>query len=258
MIRIVALIGFLSMSNSAQAVTLSQHIQQKGSHASLTLELPFIVIQQLANQSIKPMYSGSKDDPTNALKNDQLTWNARPTPLSISEQSGNLVAKASAAGTTRIKGKLGGVIKVSVSTDLAVDAQVSINPTVNSDWSVSPNATGGANLREADLYGVSIRGLLQPDLNQAFNKALAEFNAKPAVPGFLKNHAQDFWNKICGIGSADNQIGIIPGSIAIMQPKVSSSGLRVTLVVSGEASSSKSGEAPCPALPETLILLDKD
>lgn len=255
MIKTIALLGFLSASTSVEAVTLSQHIQQEGSHASLTLELPFVTLQQLSKQLIKPTYSGSKGNPTSVLKKDTLTWDATPTPLRITERGDSIIVQASAQGTARIRGKLL-FQSVSVSADLTVKAQVAIKPTIKSDWSVSPNAAGSATLSKADLYGISIRSRLQPDLKRAFDKALVKFNAKLATPGFLKVHAQDFWNKICATGSADREIGIIPKSIAITQPKVNRSGLRITLVVSGQVSTAKSNPAQCPAMPEKLILLN--
>lgn len=241
---------------TAQAVTLADHLKQPGSHASVTVDLTFSTLSALSKSLIKPVYRGSKPDPTgNALKDDNLTWEVRSGPVNIVAQNGAVVVNGSASGTARIRGKLL-FQRVSVSTQLGADANVTLRPQVKENWSLALNASGRAVLRRANLYGISIRGKLQGDLDRAFNKAVADLNSKAAAPGLIKALAADFWQKICETGRGKGQLGFVPKSAAMSQPKVYPGGIRMTLVVSGDVATTAALPALCPPLPDKLILLD--
>lgn len=243
-------------SGTAQAETLANYLKQPLSHASLTVDLTFSTLSALSKSLIKSVYAGSTPDPTgNVLRGDNLTWEVRPGPVRFAEQNGAIVVSGSAAGTARIRGKLL-FQRVSVSTQLRADANVVLRPQVKENWSLALNASGRAVLRRANLYGVSIRGKLQGDLDRAFNKALADVNSKAAAPGLIKAQAADFWQKICETGRGKGQLGFAPKYAAMSQPRIYTGGIRMTLVVSGDVTTTAALPVKCPALPGKLILLD--
>lgn len=249
-------IAMAATPGTAQGETLANYLKQPLSHASLTVDLKFSTLSALSKSLVKSVYTGSKPDPTgNVLRGDNLTWEVRPGPVRFAEQNGVSVVTGSAAGTARIRGKLF-FQRVSVSTQLRADANVALRPQVKENWSLALNASGRAILRRANLYGVSIRGKLQGDLDRAFNKALADLNSKAAAPGLIKAQAADFWQKICETGRGKGQLGFVPKSAAMSQPRVYAGGIRLTLVVSGEVDTTAALPAQCPALPDKLILLD--
>ena len=243
---------------SASAETLSDYLAQDCSHAMLVLGLPFDVLQTMVAAGLPPQYSGSKPDPTNALVDDTLSWSAQPSAIVLGQKDGCLTGEGSAKGTVQVQGKIKALVKipVSASADLLADGTFQACPKLQSDWSLDAGLTGSVQLTEADLYGVSVRGLFQDSLDKGVNEALTHITEDLKKPAFLTDKVVSLWNSVCQLSDDAKSISVRPRAVAASQPMVHANSLRITFVVSGDVVKRQDPPEACPALPTSLIVLE--
>lgn len=246
-------------SGPASAETLDSYLERDGSHALLVLEIPFDLLQQRINTELLDQYSGSKPDPTDALVDDTLTWSARPSEVNLVQQGDCLMAEVSARGTARVKGKIDlllGKVPASASADLRAEATFQACPKLESDWSLDPRLSGSVRLSDADVYGISLRGFFQSDLDQAVREGLRNITSDLQDPSFMRDEVIELWKSICQLSYDGNEIAVLPHAVAATQPVVRTDTLRISFVVSGNMVKHQEPAEPCPLLPSSLILLD--
>ncbi|MEM7190348.1 MAG: hypothetical protein AAF439_12115, partial [Pseudomonadota bacterium] len=125
----MAVIGSLMATAPANAETLDERLLSEGSHLTMSLEVPFDVVQVLIRDAMQPKYSGKKNDPLgSALKDDVLTWVARPGDVELAGRDGVIHVTGSAKGSATIKGRAL-VLDVSETINLAATAKLQLRPT---------------------------------------------------------------------------------------------------------------------------------
>ena len=239
----------------ARADSVESYLTRPGSHALLTIELPFPVLQRLLEAEIEDVYRGQTDNPTDGLRDDQLTWEARTRDVKVGAAEGALVMQAAADGEATLTGKFG-IVPLSLTADLEVLAEVTMRPIILPDWSIAANSDGRAVISEASLYGLSLRDELQPGLNRSVTRSIERFNRRLADPEFLRGRAEATWRQMCQTATTGGGIAFRPHSVAVTQPVFATQVMRVTLVFSGHATLSGATQTPCPELPETILILD--
>lgn len=242
----------------ASGETLDTYLAREGSHAVIVLDLPFYLIENIISAELQDQYSGSKSDPTDALVDDKLTWSVQPSAIKLSQQGDCLNVRGSANGKVRVSGKINlvlGKVSASASADLRAEAFLQTCPQLRSDWSFDLGVTGKVNLTEADVYGISIRGLLQNDLDRAVREELELIASDLQEPSFLRDKVVKLWDSVCQLSFDANEIAVRPRTIAATQPVVLADRLRISLIISGDAVILQDPIEPCPALPTSLFLL---
>ena len=234
---------------------LETYLTRPGSHAMITLELPFDVIHALIEAEIDERFAGRKEDPVDRLRDDVMTWEAARGPLILGEDDGALVLQTSAEGEVRLRGRLG-IVPVRLSADLALVAEVAMRPVVLPDWSIEANLEGQAVISEAELYGLSIRRELQPGLDRSVRRSLNRLTERLADPEYLKARARKAWGDFCENPTEPRALRFLPTDVAATQPVIAQGVLRMSLVFSGAASVSDGQPISCPELPDMLVLLE--
>ncbi len=237
------------------ADTLESYLTRSGSHALITIELPFHVLHGLIDAEIEDTYSGRRANPIGQLRDDVMTWQATTGDIVIGEDDGALVVQTDARGIARLRGKLG-FVPVGVSADIGLKAEVSMRPFLLPDWSIAANLEGRAIISEADLYGLSIRGELQPGLDRSVQRALDRMTQRMADPEYLRSKAHDAWLNLCQLPEETGKLTFVPSTAAASQPVFANNALRMSFVFSGNAGISDGLPKSCPDLPETLYLLE--
>lgn len=260
--RFLLVMVLLTPSGFAASESLQQRLIKPGSHVAVSLEVPFQVVEALILGALKPSYSGRKDDPMGGLlSKDVLTWEATPGPVAMSGKDGRIHAQAKAAGSANIKGRAT-IVKVSETAKLAATAKLSLRPEFREDWGIEANAKGTAKLGKAEMRilgaKISIRSLLQPALDVAFNKAIADGTAELRKPALLRAKVAEFWADACRtVVLGKTPVNIIPRQVAVTQPVVGADALRATVVVTADTVVAQADTPPdCPALPAELDLLE--
>ena len=252
----------LLISTNTKAETLQERLIKPGSHVAVSLDIPFEVVQALILGALKPSYSGQKNDPAGGLlRKDKLTWTATPGPVTMTGKDGQIHAQAKATGSATIKGKAA-IVKVSETARLGATANLSMRPQFRTDWGIEANAKGKATLGKAEMRvlgaKISIRSLLQPALDGAFNKAIAEGVKQLRRPALLRSKVAEFWVDACRtVTIGKTPLNIIPRRVAVTQPVVGAASMRATVVVTADTVIATPGTPlDCPALPAELDLLD--
>ncbi|WP_353296156.1 DUF4403 family protein [Sulfitobacter pacificus] len=258
LIRAFTLSTFLAVSPCA-ADTVQSYLAAPGSHALVTLEVPYVLLQGLVQQGLASEYSGTRSDPTDALRDDTLTWRATPSDVQIVGQNGQIVVSGSASGSARVRGEFGFSFlsqSVSVSADLGVSVSIFMEPVLNADWSIMANLRTESRLTEADLYGLSIRGELKPAMDRAIARELANVSEMLANPEFMKSQMRELWTDLCEASRGESALGFMPSDVAATQPLVGPDALRIQVIISGLLVA-PDNSTECPALPEEITLLER-
>jgi hypothetical protein len=208
------------------------------------------------------------------------------SPLSVSGADAKLSVATSIGGTVTVRGKIqpirGDVGKIlgklkikpsqpySQTADIGADVSASAAPQLQADWSVTPNLTGQATMREASvriagIFDLSFRSELQGDVDKAVNNAVADLNARLAADRTLKTKAAEAWAELCkplpvsaGEGLPDLSLRVSPRGFIATQPIINADGVRLDLGLDAVVRLTSVGEPAedCPPFNETLTITE--
>ena len=247
--------------------------------ASVSLE----TLRAFAETAVPQTISGAKGlgnfGPTS---DNNLSWNLIRTPLTITGGGDQLSLSGSIGGTVRVAGKIkpirGDIGKIlgkanpsqpySQSADVGADIAASISPRLRADWSIDPNLSARAIVREASariigVFDLSFRGELQGPVDDAVNKAVADLTSRIASDRTLKSKAAEVWTKLCeplpvktGDGLPELSLRVEPRGFIASQPQIDSSGVRIDAGLDATVRLVSANEpvAACPAFNELLTL----
>jgi len=170
-----------------------------------------------------------------------------------------IVVSGSASGSARVQGEFGLSFlsqSVSVSADLRANVSIFMEPMLNTDWSIMANLRTESRLTEADLYGLSIRGELQPAMDRAIARELASVSEMLADPEFMKSQVRELWIDLCHASRGESALNFVPSKVAVTQPLVRSSDLQIQVIISGRLVAPEN-LTDCSALPEEITLLER-
>jgi len=177
----------------------------------------------------------------------------------VPPQNGQIVVSGSASGSARVQGEFGLSFlsqSVSVSADLRANVSIFMEPMLNTDWSIMANLRTESRLTEADLYGLSIRGELQPAMDRAIARELASVSEMLADPEFMKSQVRELWIDLCHASRGESALNFVPSKVAVTQPLVRSSDLQIQVIISGRLVAPEN-LTDCSALPEEITLLER-
>jgi len=230
-------------------------------------------LQTVLNMKVESGWKGSKADPTDALKNDRLTWDVKRGAITLSSSGGRLGFSMSTTGIVRVSGRLdlGFVTKSgSQSAQLGATASGSFGPTLNPNWTLVPNerisvTVTDANLKLIKVIEVSIRSAIQPEANKALAKEVAKAKRRLEDPSLLRRPVEEEWAKLCTVFPIEGDIEglwleVIPHSILAAQPKITATHVELALGIEAQTRILAQTEKPtiksCPSLPPTLTIAD--
>ena len=138
-------------------------------------------------------------------RDGKVEWNLRRGPITASGDGGALAAHTEISGSASVKGNIRIIAKIPFSStaDLAGEATLSAAPTLQPDWTIEPHLAGSARLTRAEvdiarLGTLSLRGALQPSLDDKVGRLVAQAAEKLAADQALKVAAQKAWSDLCG------------------------------------------------------------
>lgn len=216
--------------------------------------------------------AGSRPDPIgNPVVDDTLTWEFRRTPISVAAQGDKLAASTSIGGVVRVQGSvrlirgdlgrlLGGLnptnVPFSAHADLSAEAILTAAPVLNANWTVNPRLTGTARVTEASIpiagvTSLSVRGEVQPKLDEKVAQLVARLNARISADDGLRKAAARAWADLCrshpisapGATGAKLFLSVEPVAAHALPPRVE--GDRLTLTV-GVTAATRLGDTETP------------
>ncbi|MEP4199212.1 MAG: hypothetical protein ABJL99_26595 [Aliishimia sp.] len=119
------------------------------------------------------------------------------------------------------------------------------------DWRLDPGLTGCIKLIEAYLYGLSLRGLFQGDLDWMVRKELNALTAEMKDPAFLRKEVSKLWARFCALTNSSDLRQWSPRS-----PWWAPMPFGSALLCQADVVTATTPSGDCPDLPTKLILLD--
>lgn len=181
-----------------------------------TLALPLSVsldeIAALANSADERL-SGRRDNPVDLdeVVDDSLQWDIKRGPVFVAADQGGLTLATRLKGEARLKARLRPGSKlfrlmpgvpVSARTDLAADLAVRARPVLRADWRIDGGLSADLQLTRADLpianlTRLSLRPVMQPLLERALKKTVAQAQARLDDPALLRDAVAPVWRDLC-------------------------------------------------------------
>lgn len=188
-----------------------------------TITVPVVValadLQAALETAIPKSEAGFRPDPLGGpIVDDALSWSFQRQPIAVAAQGDRLIISTAIGGTVRVAGRVqpvGGdvgdvldrlrlnpAVPFSAHADLAATATLSAAPVVRPDWTVDPQLAGGAQVTEAripvaGITALSVKGEVQPKLDQKVAELVAGLNRKIASDGAVRNAVARAWTDLC-------------------------------------------------------------
>jgi hypothetical protein len=245
-------------------------------------------------ESISLPLSGVEHDivPGNLVNNDVLSYSAQRSPFLVSVESGRLVVRTKLAGQANAKGtiqiirgevgraarRVGRFLRriinvptiinvivdqpVSVTLDFAARVEATATATITENWQLNAALGGGAQLEVAEIQlgpvPLSLRGKLQPKVNEAVREALAKAERKLLEDDALRNAVTEQWESLhrditlnVTPGTPPMVLSVRPTKAFLAQPSVNELGLQILVGIETETSigvaPSAASKRPLPA-----------
>lgn len=178
--------------------------ERSESTLSLPVKIPLANVEKALNLNIPQTFMGTEADPIDLLSNDKLTYKINRQDLIIGTRNNLITFSVPVSGTARIKGKvdLGFTsIPVSTRTDIVGTIFGDLALGIDNEWNIQPNLNVRTNLTKADvpiknIGTISIRSILQKQVDKAINKEKPKLIAKLVEKLNLKAEVTKQWNNL--------------------------------------------------------------
>lgn len=195
-------------------------------------------LQAALEKAVPRSEAGSRPNPIgDPVVDDSLTWEFRRAPISVAGQGDKLVASTSIGGVVRVQGNvkpirgdvgrflgsLSPTVPFSAHADLSAEATLTAAPVLNADWSINPRLAGVARVTEASIpiagvTSLSVRGEVQPKLDEKVAQLVARLNARLAADDGLRKAAARAWADLCRAHPVDAPPGLGTKLYLLIEP----------------------------------------
>jgi len=247
------------------------------------LSISTALILKKVENSVPRTQSGSK-----GLRNfgpaadNSLSYSFNRSDISMSGHGGALKAAGEVKGTVRVQGRIKPVrgtagkllgkvnprVPYSQSLNLTGKISAKISPRILPNWRIQPNLSGAVTLTEArariaNAFDLSLRGEIQPDVNNKVAQEITRLNQQIANDTTLENEARKQWVRLCEpipIGNEDAQfyLHVTPIGFLASQPVIDSNNISISLGLDAKLQLSDKTrlDAQCPEFNSTLRILE--
>ncbi len=145
--------------------------------------------------------------------------------------------------------------------DITGNLRATMRPKLNSNWRLNPQLTTNINLSTANLLRfISVRGLLEPELNQRLSNISSDFNNKLSRDDFIEKAVRQQWHEICRSFpiSPDSSIWleVKPVAVRSAQPIVDTQNVYLQFSLDAETQIVETQTQPQCTFPDSLIIED--
>jgi hypothetical protein len=162
-------------------------------------------------------------------------------------------------------------IPYSQTLDLAASVTASTAPALTPDWRVRGNIQVAASLTQAEarianIFDLSLRGELQPHVNERLATVVRDLEAEIASDQSLERTARNAWARACqpveiGLGSGRPSVWLLINPIGFMaaQPVIGPDHVEVSLGLRSRptVATSKPASPSCPPFPGQAEIVEK-
>lgn len=179
-------------------------LERSESRLNLPVKIPLANVEKALNMNIPQTFMGTEADPIDLLSNDQLTYEINRQNLSVGTRNNLITFSVPVSGTARIKGKINlrfTKVPVSMHTDIVGTIFGDLALGIDDEWNIQPNLNVWTNLTKADVPiknvgTISIRSILQEQVDKAINKEKPKLIAKLVNKLNLKEEVTKQWNNL--------------------------------------------------------------
>lgn len=243
------------------------------------LKVPIQAIAQAINEKLPRKESGARDGVIGKpVTSSHLSWDFNRSEIALAGGENVLRASATISGTARIEGEAqlirGDVGKIlgklnptrisfSAHADLGANVSVSATPVLQSNWRLQPNVTASVDVTEAripvaDITSISVRGEIQPKVDEKVGQLIGDLNAKLANDPFIETAAAKAWADLCkahkiNIRGSDKPVWLIvkPTAAHALPVAIDATNVHLTVGITGETRLSDVEFQPaCTVLPQ--------
>lgn len=139
--------------------------------AVLRLHVSKDALESLLNQEVPERMQGRERFDTRLLTGEYLAWSMVRSPITLVTENNRLSAKTTITGSVRVKGEIPLIgTDFSAGPDLMIDANLVLQPMLDSDWRLHPNVSAHAGVTHAIArilgFDVSVRTRSQEVLDR--------------------------------------------------------------------------------------------
>jgi hypothetical protein len=261
--------------NPVAPVSVSATTPPWTSKSSSTVSLDVTVtpsaLHALIERLVPVRETGSKpEDLGRLLSDEKIIWDFVRGGINLST-SGGLSAETRINGTVQILGKtrpLG--VRFSQSARLQGHIAIATKPALTQDWRLNPNALLTLSVTDADLIlarivTVSVRSLVNREVQPEVQKLIARLNSDIASDPFLETEIREIHEQLCqtrtfNMDDTTAWLKTVPVEWIARQPVLDEQGLTLSLGVkldTWSGTAEPQAEPDCP-FPATLNIVPTD
>lgn len=232
------------------------------------VSVPIGTLETLLEEAVPQSGSGSERDVLWEIDIDR--WSATRGPLALSgTKDGALVLNTDVKGSVTFGLDVPGSDFLPFVEDLSATLEMggllsgTAKPALEPDWRIRPNLSGSVVLTEAvhrlfNRWDVSLRSVVQPEVNKEVRKQVQSLNRKIGNNDFLETAARTAWASLCESVvlplEPQHWLEIRPVAARAMEPRVDPANVRFLLGLDAETRIVPAPvEGECE-FPEKLIL----
>lgn len=214
-------------------------IPSRPSVVTVPITVALTDLQAALENAVPQSEAGSRPNPIgDPVVDDSLTWEFRRAPISVAGQGDKLVASTSIGGVVRVQGSLRLIrgdlgrllgslnptnVPFSAHADLSAEATLTAAPLLNADWSINPRLAGVARVTEASIpiagvTSLSVRGEVQPKLDEKVAQLVTRLNARLSADDGLRKAAARAWADLCRAHPLDAPPGLGTKLYLLIEP----------------------------------------
>ena len=219
-----------------------------GTRAVLQLRVTNNALEALLNREVPERMEGRSKFDTSLLRDEYLAWSMRRSPITLVTENNRLRANTTITGSVRVKGKVPVIgTDFSAGPDFTIDANLALQPVLNSVWRLHPNASVNARVTRATAkilgVDVSLRARTQEALDSYLNRMEEQINGRIANSPSLQREVERVWKGVHRVYRISNErlpadlsawAVVRPARIAATNPRATEAGIDFGISVFGE------------------------
>lgn len=170
---------------------------------NLPVNLSIETLQSVLNAEIPQTFAGTKNDPTDVLSDDDLSYQINRSAIGLDIENNKITFSIPISGTARIEGNINArLVQIPISSNAEVVGTISgdFYPELDSQWNLEPNLNVSADLTRAEIaisdITISIRTVLQEQLEKAIAREQPQFISQVINQLDIKGKVEKTWNDL--------------------------------------------------------------
>ena len=177
--------------------TASAQADCGGTRAVLWLHVPKNALEELLNREAPGRMEGRAEFDSKLLFREHIRWTMDHSAISLTTEEQSVRASTTVTGSVKVKGRSLIGTAFSAGPDLTIDAALSLQPRLEGDWRLYPNATASASVTSANMkvlgIDVSVKGRSQQYLDKFLRRMEEQINERFADGLFLRKEVERIW-----------------------------------------------------------------